>query len=86
MGYNLVASSFRQSFRLRGTLNKWFCGVLIGGVKLPPEFPGKMAALVMFIVGSRPAIYLKAVLPYCKQGSKYVRHRLTSRHLSVTNV
>ena len=33
VGYNLVASSFRQSFRLRATLNQWFMRVLVGGVK-----------------------------------------------------
>ena len=27
VGYNLVASSFRQSFRLRSTLNQWFMRV-----------------------------------------------------------
>ena len=49
MGYNLVALSFRQSFRLRATLNQWFMRALIGGVKLPPvKWPphvncGKMA-------------------------------------------
>ena len=37
MWYHLVASSLR----LRGRLNKWFCAVLLGGVKLPAEFPVK---------------------------------------------
>ena len=52
MGYNLVASSFRQSFRLRATLNQWFMRALIGGVKLPPvKWPphvncGKMAGCI----------------------------------------
>ena len=40
VGYCLVASSLR----LRGRLNKWCMRVLIGGVKLPAEFRGKMAA------------------------------------------
>ena len=38
VGYNLVASSFRQSFRLRATLNQWFMRALVGGAK-------RMAAL-----------------------------------------
>ena len=52
VGYNLVASSFRQSFRLRATLNQWFMRALIGGVKLPPvKWPphvncGKMAGCI----------------------------------------
>ena len=41
---HLMASSFRQSFRLRGRLNTWFCAVPLGGVKLPAVLPGKMAA------------------------------------------
>ena len=61
---------------MRGT--EWFCGVQLGGVKLPAEFPAarNSKSMVhagtdrwrqengrpMLIVGSRPAVYQKAVV------------------------
>ena len=57
---------------------EWFCGVQLGGVKLPAEFPAarNSKSMVhagtgrwrqkngrpMLIVGSRPAVYRMAVL------------------------
>ena len=38
-GYHLVASSIRQTFRLRGMENQWLFWVPPGGVKLPAELP-----------------------------------------------
>ena len=51
---------------------EWFCGVQLGGVKLPAEFPAarNSKSMVhagtgrwrqMLIVGSRPAVYRMAV-------------------------
>ena len=61
---------------MRGT--EWFCGVQLGGVKLPAEFPAarNSKSMVhagtgrwrqkngrpMLIVGSRPAVYRMAVV------------------------
>ena len=60
---------------------EWFCGVQLGGVKLPAEFPAarNSKSMVhagtgrwhqkngrpMLIVGSRPAVYRMAVLAVC---------------------
>ena len=60
---------------------EWFCGVQLGGVKLPAEFPvaRNSKSMVhagtgrwrqkngrpMLIVGSRPAVYRMAVLVRC---------------------
>ena len=59
---------------------EWFCGVQLGGVKLPAEFPAARNSISMvhagtgrwrqkngrpmLIVGSRPAVYRMAVLLY----------------------
>ena len=57
---------------------EWFCGVQLGGVKLPAEFPAARNSIAMvhagtgrwrqkngrpmLIVGSRPAVYRMAVV------------------------
>ena len=62
---------------------EWFCGVQLGGVKLPAEFPAacNSKSMVhagtgrwrqkngrpMLIVGSRLAVYRMAVVQYCQQ-------------------
>ena len=64
---------------MRGT--EWFCGVQLGGVKLPAEFPAarNSKSMVhagtdrwrqengrpMLIVGRWPAVYKKAVVLCC---------------------
>ena len=66
---------------------EWFCGVQLGGVKLPAEFPAarNSKSMVhagtgrwrqkngrpMLIVGSRPAVYRMAVLGH-SPGAKII--------------
>ena len=69
---------------------EWFCGVQLGGVKLPAEFPAarNSKSMVhagtgrwrqkngrpMLIVGSRLAVYRMAVLIYCHCLQETVLH------------
>ena len=48
VGYNLVASSFRQGFRLRATLNQWFMRALVGGVSRPAVYRMAVVLLTRF--------------------------------------